>query len=282
MFKAKILKDSLNKVGGQRITTFELRYPRFIHSQLLTHRVFSRNARSSRATPAKVFIEAVEAAPVLPMRFGSNKRGMSPGAEVDDPGAAMAAWKKGAERAVKTAKELSKLGVHKQWVNRVLEPYLYMDTVLTGTDFENFFALRTHKDSQDEAVHLARLMLKEFHESKPVVREWHLPYVEDQEFLELGVDASVKCSTARCCRVSIRPFDSSKKNVKKDLDLYKRLEDEGHMSPMDHPARACLALMDYPREDGCGFDYRVPIRSGNYKGWLPWRKIGTRDVWRMS
>ena len=33
------------------IMTMELQYPRFIHSEFMTHRMFSRNASSSRAIP---------------------------------------------------------------------------------------------------------------------------------------------------------------------------------------------------------------------------------------
>ena len=39
--------------------TFELTYPRYIHSEFMTHRVFSRNASSSRAIPVKRMIEQV-------------------------------------------------------------------------------------------------------------------------------------------------------------------------------------------------------------------------------
>ena len=33
--------------------SFELENPRFIHSELMTHRVFSRNGASSRAIPVE-------------------------------------------------------------------------------------------------------------------------------------------------------------------------------------------------------------------------------------
>jgi len=48
---AKIIQDS--RSGSNRITTFELEYPRFIHAELLTHRQFSRNSASSRAIPVE-------------------------------------------------------------------------------------------------------------------------------------------------------------------------------------------------------------------------------------
>ena len=54
---AKIIADSYSAINGKRITTFELVYPRFIHSELMTHRLFSRNAMSSRAVPIQKMID---------------------------------------------------------------------------------------------------------------------------------------------------------------------------------------------------------------------------------
>lgn len=46
MIKAEVIADSLHEKTGTRITTFELVYPRFIHSEFMTHRIFNRNASS--------------------------------------------------------------------------------------------------------------------------------------------------------------------------------------------------------------------------------------------
>ncbi len=64
--QVKIIADSCSH-EGKRITTFQLRYPRFIHSEVMTHRVFSRNASSSRAIPVIKLINQVEANPAMPV-----------------------------------------------------------------------------------------------------------------------------------------------------------------------------------------------------------------------
>jgi thymidylate synthase ThyX len=56
-----------------QITTMELEYPRIIHSEFMTHRMFSRNAASSRAIPFYKMKEQLEARPV---RFGQANKGM--------------------------------------------------------------------------------------------------------------------------------------------------------------------------------------------------------------
>ena len=51
---ATVIADS--EYNSNRITTLELTYPRYIHSELLTHRCLSRSASSSRATPISVLV----------------------------------------------------------------------------------------------------------------------------------------------------------------------------------------------------------------------------------
>jgi thymidylate synthase ThyX len=41
--KAQIIEHSVSP-RGKELITIELEYPRFIHGELMTHRVFSRNA----------------------------------------------------------------------------------------------------------------------------------------------------------------------------------------------------------------------------------------------
>ena len=75
MIEAKIVKDSISD-AGKRITTFQLKYPRFIHSELMTHRVFSRNASSSRAIPVAKVLSQVWNDPAMPVHWGKNQAGM--------------------------------------------------------------------------------------------------------------------------------------------------------------------------------------------------------------
>ena len=74
--KAKIIADSINVLNGVRAITWELEYPRFIHAEFMTHRMFSRNAASSRAIPVSKMIEQVENNPAMPVHWGKNKSGM--------------------------------------------------------------------------------------------------------------------------------------------------------------------------------------------------------------
>jgi len=79
----KILLDS-RAPSGARLTTFEVRIPKFLLAQLNTHRSLSKSAASSRAIPINRTLEAVENDPFVPTYWGKNKKGMSPDEELSD------------------------------------------------------------------------------------------------------------------------------------------------------------------------------------------------------
>lgn len=272
MISAKIVTDSIS-TSGIRLTTFVLTYPRFIHAELMTHRVFSRNASSSRAIPVKKQIQMVIDNPVIPLAFTKNKAGMQGGEALtgDQEAAAVSAWLEGRDRAVETANKLADLEVHKQYANRVLEPWAHISVVLTATDFDNWFALRCHSAAQPEINHLAMLMWEDYSLATPDFRspgEWHLPFITTKEWHETWEECTkinevqdilVKRSVARCARVSYLNHDGSKTTADQDMELYNRLlgGDPIHASPAEHQA---MAVGD------------PSVRSGNFRGWVQFRK----------
>lgn len=268
MIYAKIIEDSVS-VAGARITTLELSYPRYIHGEVLTHRVFSRNAMSSRAIPAAKMIAQVRENPVIPLHWGVNQPGMQAKAEVPYGKMieAIDIWRGAANDAANRAQLLTGLGIHKQVVNRLLEPFQWMRTIVTATEWDNFFELRDHPDAEPHFQLLAKEIRKERDSSQPVVRPnevydvrgWHLPYVSEQERQEQSFLTLVKVSAARCDRVSYLTHDGQNPSLEADLALYDRLvgSKPWHASPVEHPAVA-LARADIP--------------SGNFFGWGQFRK----------
>ena len=158
--QARIIADSIN-ARGTRITTFELEYPRIIHSELLTHRVFSRNAASSRAIPVNTMLDLIEANPAMPSHWGKNQPGMQAQEELGEleKEAVKQTWLNACKSAVSYARVMNDIKAHKQVVNRITEPYQHMKVVLTGTDFSNWFWLRYHADADPTIAELANKML---------------------------------------------------------------------------------------------------------------------------
>src|SRR5580693_3942450 len=186
-FSARVLLDSRSP-SGARLTTLEVRYPRFIHSEMMTHRVFSRNAASSRAIPIKKMIAAAREDPALPVYWGRNQTGMSAREAVapDVEARARAEWQAALEDALRHAERLAAkdIDLHKQLVNRLLEPFAWITVIITASEWSNFFTQRCHPDAQPEIKHVAELMLDAYRRSTPgVVPDggWHLPLIQDDE-----------------------------------------------------------------------------------------------------
>lgn len=244
-------------VHYENLWTFELTYPRYIHSEFMTHRVFSRNASSSRAIPVKRMIEQVRENTVIPPKVFMNQKGMVGETEADPvtTTAFHVLWEEAADNACKTAEMMERLGIHKQHVNRILEPFQFIKVIVTATDWCNFFFLRLAPDAQPEIRELASAIYDEMnrYRNKDVgvleLDKEHivvsLPYITDEDIKEIGKEEYhllMKISAARCARVSYNNHDGSKPDIEKDFKLYGHLYDSKHMSPMEH---ACIRDEDH-------------------------------------
>ena len=147
MFEVKMILDSMAPCG-KRLTTITATYPRFIHSEIMTHRDRARNAASSRAIPWSKMREQIINDPVIPLVFGSEQKGMQTGCEVDDPKAALECWLNARDVALERADWLHCYGVHKSIVNRIVEPWMWITVVMSATEWKNFFRLRCHPDAE--------------------------------------------------------------------------------------------------------------------------------------
>lgn len=257
---ARVITDSVNPCGN-RLTTFVATFPRYILSEVNTHRALSRNSASSRAIPTKKMLRAVMGDPVMPVNYGKNGSGMQAKGELTGwrRTLARAAWRAFRWPAVLGSLSLHLLGVHKQLANRLLEPWLWTTAVISGTEWGNFFNLRCSPHAQPEFQCLAYEMLTAYVGSTPrrlKAGEWHLPFGDRYLAEGLTPDSYLKISTARCARVSYLNFDGEIDHAK-DYALHDRLLVDGHVSPAEHQGRA---------EDG-------PVRSGNFVGFTQYRKL---------
>lgn len=263
--EAKVVADSTYCLDGkwQRITTFQLRYPRFIHSEMMTHRVFSRNASSSRAIPVMKILAAIWNDPAMPIHWGANQSGMQAKTELSDFKQYIAEklWRGAGKVACAFAWGMTKLGLHKQVANRITEPWQHISVIVTATEWANFFALRDHPDAQPEIRELAVQMKIAMEESEPrelAPWDWHLPYVSDQEMKAYPYDLLKKLSAARCARVSYLTHDGNVPNVDNDVKLHDRLvaSEPIHASPVEHQAT--------PSGD--------TAFHKNFRGWIQYRE----------
>lgn len=311
---ATIIADSISP-DGVRITTFELEYPRFIHAEFMTHRLFSRNAASSRAIPVERQIENIKDKTAMPIHWGKNQPGMSAKEECgemvnlgqlyfskDKPffHGRHQAWIAAMQSSARFAAAFHAAGYHKQIVNRLLEPFVMMKTVCTATEYANFFYLRCHPDAQPEIHELADCMKKAYDEHKPVKLEpgeWHVPYYKNGKwttgeavvnrgdgYYDVGVilEDAIAISASCCAQVSYRRNDDS---LEKARDIYKRLVESKpmHSSPFEHQSTPMGCDIDQAGITHAGFGHSSSERvwwSGNFRGWIQHRQlIGGHTEW---
>jgi hypothetical protein len=283
---AKVIEHSVSRHGIE-LATLQLRFPRFVLAEFNTHRVFSRNARSSRAVPVERMIQEIETDPVIPLHWGANQKGMQASQECDAEVEAWnylgcpsgpfleevtnrEAWLLARDWAVDSAKAFAKAGYHKQVVNRLLEPFMHIDVLVSSTNWSNFLALRDHPDAEPHIAILAREIRAALDGSTPWLLQpgdWHLPYISTEERNAHDLDTQRKLSVARCARISYTPFDGNG-SIDAELARYESLVGSApiHASPCEHQATP---------------DYRIPYaphwkhadQHRNFRGWRQFRAM---------
>lgn len=275
--------------------TIRMRYPRPIHGEIMTHRVFGRNARSSRAVPVKTMLNEVRTIPYVPWHWGKNQKGMQASEEcnelieldvpqVDEITQELdyqtvrmtneEAWLHARTEAADVAEAFMEAGYHKQNPNRLLEPFSWIDTLITATQWDNFLWLRQHHAAEPHLQDLANLVAMAIEcadVQNLTLDEWHLPYITDEEKTQYHSDILLKLSAARCARISYKPFngDGSIPAELKRADLL--LNDERvHASPFEHQAKPDIWNGD---------TFVQPHLHGNLTGWCQYRKLIPNEVY---
>jgi len=295
--KVKLLQKSLGPYSDAYMGTFELVYPRMIHSEVLTHKQPSRNCASSRAIPIESMLKEIENDIAVPVHWGKNQAGMQAGEELNGEALDLVQhyWKLSAKEAIKYSRRLAETGVHKQVANRVTEPYQHMKTVMSATDWNNCFYLRNSKDADPTIAMLFKQMqeLWEKYDEDCIfdaldVGEYHTPYVQgyqdgliwkykDLDGNVLTTQQAIKISSSCCAQSSFRKNDQS--SEKAEL-VYKRLVDSKpvHASPFEHvasPMKQYSNPFDASQwEPGITHVNRKgELFSGNLRGWVQHRQL---------
>lgn len=287
-YAAKVLADSISP-DGARLTTMEVTFPRIVLAEFNTHRVFSRNSASSRAIPVEKMLKKVQEDPFIPIYWGKNQKGMQAEHELlpSEQSWAEAEWLEARDHAISSVQQMLANGIHKQITNRLLEPWLWHTVIVTATEWDNFYALRCNPDAQPEIRKVAEMMRAVHSASAPRAvnyGDWHLPLVDASEAFDIissGVPIADLClvSVGRCARVSYLTHDG-KRDPLADVELARRLQSSGHMSPFEHVATPLMP------KDAIDIVYNqiksmvaLPITanvksvfSGNFRGWHQLRK----------
>lgn len=286
---AKIIADSISP-DGVRITTFELEFPRIILAEFNTHRLFSRNAASTRAIPLTKQLDYLVNRHFEPCPFTKNKPGMASNEPCDNQEEASKIWSDTMSQVADAVSRLNDLGVSKQHAGRLLEPFTMIKVVVTATEYDNFFWLRNHPDAQPEIAELARVMWEEYTNrdidlgsivaTRTIhleANEWHVPYFKDGFWtpdMEESLEDALAISSSCCAQVSYRKLDDS---LEKARDIFKRLVESKpvHASPFEHQATPLTYGMagDVQVKGTTHFDNKGNAWSGNFRQWVQHRQL---------
>ena len=236
---AKVICDSVNPVNNKRLTTFQIRIPRMILAELNTHKCLVKSFASSRAIPSRILRSEVWNDPFIPVYWGKSQKGMSAEVELDGwrKSVAKFLWLSASKSAVMFHWMMEKVGLHKQTCNRVIEPWLSVTGVISGTEWDNFFKLRCSPMAQPEMRKLAEKMRDAMNASVPrelSVNEPHLPFIDEEERKKFSLDEQIKVSVARCCRTSYNNMLGKKSQPEEDIKLFERATSHEHWSPCEH------------------------------------------------
>lgn len=308
---AEIIQHSKSAYSGDEIITFSLKYGLYVHAEHLRHRAMSFSTKSNRAIPTKRIRREVLANPYVPVKFGANQPGMKANDEVEHKRLAVALWKL-SRYPVVAAHWLGEkaLGGHKEWLNRMLNPWQYVELCCTATELDNFYNLRIHEDAQGDIKEFAQLMRTLQIESSPEILyegEWHVPFVErkrDSEGIlryydnigsEITAEEACKASSARCARASYNNHDKTSAVLEKDLSLYEKLLNTYplHASPAEHiatPMKVAAIKFGSPKVKSVmatrgitHVDSNGHLWSGNLKGFIQYRQtLDNHTCWNYS
>lgn len=263
----RVVADSITD-GGCRLITMLWEYARNIHAEVMTHRVLSRNLASSRAISMSIMRKRIEEAPAVPVWWGQNQKGMQADHELADVEIARDWWLRGRDMMLKHHEEGERLGLHKQIVNRVVEPWMQAVGLISATDLANLFHLRKHRDAEPTFQVLATCAWELFHNHMPqyiAPGGWHIPFVDNDDLQwAKAMEDLLKLSVGRCARTSYLTHDG-RRDRDEDIALHDRLAraasegiDQMHASPFEHQAQASVFK---------------GLSCGNFKGWIQYRKM---------
>lgn len=300
-YRAKVVCDSIGP-NGVRLTTMEFDIWKPLLAEFNTHGLLgSRNFPSSRAIPWPRVREKILTEPHVPV-FRKNNPGMQAAEPLSDAEQAEAAkdWLEIRDFVLTKVEKLGDkngLNIHKQWLNRWLEPCTVVTGLVTATEWDNFFNLRLELNddgypmAQDEFYFMARAMKRALDESEP--RELkpgdiHAPYVSGDDTALEWADlmathgdtpddfyrVAMMLSAGKCATVS---YDNLGQGVDHGKDYKRSVEmllPNGHMSVFQHQAICLPVIIDAPCK-GCFGEYKVDscdVFSGQLRGWTQFRK----------
>lgn len=291
---ATVVADSITEHGERtRLTSMYVVFPKLILGERNRHRAFSLSDRSSRAVPPEKLIQEVRDDPAMPAKFRARTKGMGGGEELQhgELDRAEYLWKIAALVAADAAEAMRDENLAKEIVNRPLDPFIRMHSLMTATrdGWMNFFGLRLDPGADPTIQVLAQRCWSAYVASTPrLLRsgEWHLPFIDwaDEDNADRAsfheheiIDRLKKLSAARCAHLSYNDLETGRRmTVERALTIYDKLVGSRpiHASPLEHQATPDeFASIETEHYAVRSTSWLNPHEHGNLCGWRQFRKM---------
>ena len=307
-----ILRSRNKSKPDQVLSTLLLRYPRCVHAELMTHRVFSRNSASSRAIPNAKLMKDIKENPFVPRYWGQNQKGMQAGEE-NDSGVVVDgdlyprehAWRKAMESAVSFSEGFADADYHKQIVNRLAEPFMHITVLVSSTEWSNWIGLRDHPDAEPHIRDLAIETIKQLRRTDNIhnlsVGDWHLPFITKADWNDVDeyiaevknleptnqrvIEMLIKKSCACSASTSYKTVDGFGMDFSRSEFIFDKLAGSRpmHASPFEHVAYADAFIktekkyiMNPLTKEMMEFNvnkWNQSLLHGNFEGFCQYRKL---------
>lgn len=306
------VKNKLSGIDGERLLTIVARFPRCILAEVNTHRVFGRNSASSRARAVKATIHDVMTQPYVPL-FTKNQKGMS-GVflSAEDYERAKVQWLRGRDAAVDAELRLLlgdmidteenvahqyvelldryyeevynsetpdplAISVHKQDANRIIEPFMWHEAIITSSFWDNFLELRCDlKGAQPGIVAMGLLVERALQLSKSEKTWLHLPFIAPEDKPETFTSFDdmrpvLLRSATECAQISYKDKSRAVK-VTATTALGEKLLELMHLSPFEHIAFETDVYLANAEDSGLPTHAGV-LSSNLHSDWVQLRKV---------
>ena len=287
--KAQVVEHSYNTNNPEsEVITMNLCFGLIVLGELTRHRTVTFSVKSNRAISGRRMRREVLDDPYVPLFLGKDKKGMVSDEEIKYKGLGVALWRGSRYLACGVHFIADKLlRGHKEWVNRLLNPWQFVSLTMTATELDNLYNLRLHRAAQRDIQEVVRCAY-EAHKSsvpKPVsYRNYHLPYVQDREKDGYSLSECIEMSTARCARSSYNNHDKSDCTYEKDRVLCNSLVSDKpmHSSPIEHPCKPMRKIKASTSDDYLPSNWEKGVThidkdgnywSGNFKGFIQQRQL---------
>lgn len=283
--RAELVKSSVHTTAADartdpsRLDSIYGVFPKMVLGERNRHRGYSLSDRSSRAVPPEKLIEEIRSGVglAMPAKFRRRTTGMGGGEELqgDELIAAQIDWIEDALNAADGAERASKREA-KETVNRRLDMYIYMHTLMTGVRdiWLNFFGLRLDGGADPTIQVFAQECFKVYKTTEPnrlSPGSWHLPFIDIHEVA--ATDILINLSAARIAHLSYNDHETGQRMpYDRLMGIAVKLKDFRplHASPFEHQATPDTKILDqFQNYHG----WRRPQEHGNLPGWRQARKM---------